>query len=273
MKKLNYITILSLAAGLTFAGNAAADDQEYVYGIFDKADNFSIADGAWKTTNKSLFQAMGDEAVLTFTLVRNDTGKSFKFGTYTYEGGQIVDGRYVVPEGAKVDESSKKELQATTVDGKTVYITDKFSANDVVGLYIETDGKTTYFDPHYFDGVYHQTDEIDGRSYSDFFPVVNQLASSPWAIYNPGETDDPTGTYSLFYDTVGGYDGQFYYGAGNEWWQPSRNDFRFQVTGYALAASEPPVPPVGGPLPGVWATIALAGAASAYLKRRRKENK
>lgn len=29
----------------------------------------------------------------------------------------------------------------------------------------------------------------------------------------------------------------------------------------------------GHPLPGVWATIALAGAASAYLKRRRKENK
>ncbi len=29
----------------------------------------------------------------------------------------------------------------------------------------------------------------------------------------------------------------------------------------------------GSPLPGVWATIALAGAASAYLKRRRKENK
>ena len=273
MKKLNYITILSLAAGLTFAGNAAADDQEYVYGIFDKADNFSIADGAWKTTNKSLFQAMGDEAVLTFTLVRNDTGNNFTFGTYTYEGGRIVDGRYVVPEGAKVDQSSMKELQST--DGIN-FSTDKLNANDVVGLYVtDAAGHTTFFDPHYYNGAYHQQALVNGLSYSDFYTVDNQLATSSWAVYNTGETDDPKGTYSIFFDTdAGNYPGPFYYGDPNTETWPARADIRLQVTGYASAASEPPVTPAsGGPLPGVWATIALAGAASAYLKRRRKENK
>ena len=145
MKKLNYITVLGLAAGLTFAGNAMAEE-EYSYGIFDKSDNYSITDGAWKTTNKSLFQAMGDDAVLTFTVLRNDTGQSFEFGTYTYEGGQIVNGRYVVPENAKA--TSMKALEATiTEDGKTVYTTDKFKANEVVGLYVKRGDDITYFDP------------------------------------------------------------------------------------------------------------------------------
>ncbi len=256
MKKLNYITVLGLAAGLTFAGNAMADEEQIV-GVGD--NNSSMA---WNTTSKSLFEALADNAVLSLSVVRNNTSQGFSFGTYTYkydQNGNIAGVNYS-ELGSVTGKGTENALTSQFID------TQPYQAGDIVGVYItDTATATTLFSsPYYYGGKLNDT-----ISHPDTHSDIYTLG---WGGYN-GEAIDPNGTYSIMFDTDPQHIADGTWPAPiKEWSGGGEANIRIQITGYA------PVTPAGGqvsggPLPGVWATIALAGAASAYLKRRRKENK
>ena len=230
MKKLNYITVLGLAAGLTFAGNAMAEDDS---GIFKGNGK----DGAWflQTSHQSAYKALADNATLTIDWAKNTTGKEITFGYTLLNAGEGVENNFTL--GTISSTSNVKYVKDTNEQftaGEGSAWTQDFKKGDLVAIWVKEQGSDDY--------LYIST--TDGKS-------SVTVGSDP----HDGEADTWFG------------------GSGKS---HSHATLLFHLSGSGTS-NDGTVTPAGGisggPLPGVWATIALAGAASAYLKRRRKENK
>ncbi len=230
MKKLNYITVLGLAAGLTFAGNAMAEDDS---GIFKGNGK----DGAWflQTSHESAFKALADNATLTIDWAKNTTGKEITFGYTLLNAGEGVDNSFTLGTISSTSNVSyvKDTDDQFTADGGSAW-TREFKKGDLVAIWAKEKDSDKYW--------YIST--TDGQS-------SVTVGSGP----HDGEADTWFG------------------GSGKS---HSHATLQFHLSGSGTSGDGTVIPAggiSGGPLPGVWATIALAGAASAYLKRRRKENK
>ncbi len=289
MKKLNYITILSITAGLisVSAMNAVAEDYwnptegggawitqpDGSFGIYNTAYDWSHSQwdnsrvnpdtgtqgsnvvptkGAWQwggalgsDSKITTFKAIADQSVLSFEIERNNTSKGFTFGTYTYGSDGPTRSEALGTVGAGNSEDSNKITFANGASDTTAY-SGAFDTNEIVGIWVKDNANgMLYYSDYDFD-----TGHAGGQ-------------------HTDGQLDDNTGVSSLYFDL-----------ADRTWPEDPFNnsDVKIRITGAAPGmAGYVPVTPAGGssgsPLPGVWATIALAGAASAYLKRRRKENK
>jgi len=116
------------------------------------------------------------------------------------------------------------------------------------------------------------------KAYPELIPVTEATFSR--MQYTEGYVDGTANDKAFGRATVW-FDDSFY--DGGQWdrrygypGQETEAAIKIHLEGVAPGLASDPSekgPNLGSPLPGVWATIALAGAASAYLKRRRKENK
>ncbi len=221
MKKLSYITVLGLAAGLAFATNALAKNESNTlpYGIYSANEGV----GGWylDDNNHSLFKAIADGgASLIITKVENTTGRNITFGYYV---GSFDSSSYTTENLPETKITLNDDSTATSL------WTQSFNKDALVGFWVLDNG------------VYHDLG-INGQGGAE--SPHNDGSGIAWAEYS---------------------------GMGNN---ENQSKFKIYLAGGAPASTGGDVTPAsGGPLPGVWATIALAGAASAYLKRRRKENK
>lgn len=286
MKKLNFITTLSITAGLVsvFAWNVAADD-EVNYGIHYNNETYG---GAWHIQHNeteaygtsgdldrtTLFEALDNNSVLSLAIERNNTANGFTFGTYTVNDGNINRQTLgTVTETGEVGKNDVEKIQIKTASGDLVdsVNSDAFKANDLVGIWVQETGS---------DIIYYSNNNLTQSENGVLLPSDPDNPDKQYQ-YTEGYNEDGNGSGSA---TVWFDDALTWHAALNEW-NPAYYDYgwpgqdvegdpafiKIHVTGYA------PVTPAGGtsggPLPGVWATIALAGAASAYLKRRKKENK
>lgn len=249
-------TILCVCAltASAFAWNATADGIRYQNNTFPEA--------AWLHTNNGVqnatfFQAVTTEStdsILSFDIERNNTENGFIFGTYTTtigdDGKTIINRTTLGTVDGTLDENEKiliKPQGSQNYEGSVP--SNTFKANDIVGIWMQETGK---------DFIYYSDNALtlkeNGITDNDAIYTVGTLGGiGPDAylwfdddiidINNPGE----------------GYSGQ-----------DTTAFVKIHLQGIASASGGNTS---GGPLPGVWATIALAGAASAYLKRRKKENK
>ena len=230
MKKLNYITILSLAAGLTFAGNAMAK------GTVSPSENnaaFTIGNNGQATP----FTALGDDVILSIPEIKlRNPGSdiNFTYGYYMYENGSIADSSFITIGTVTADTLELAEKTVSNNGKNTFYSitsswSEEFDKDQMVGFWIEEEGKRYLTDTSVGKdlGLVTSTDEGHSEGYDAYLT---------------------TGKNKTKYDIT-----IFFNGGSSE---------NVELSGVH-----------GQPLPGVWATIALAGAASAYLKRRRKENK
>ncbi len=234
MKKLNYITILGLAAGLTFAGSTMAESS--ADGIYKDES------GAWMvgTSHQSAYVAV-ENSTLTINWVRNSSGKAIAFGFYTVDdqGNKTLSEQLGIVKsttgGQRIGPNNQSNVEDQTSNSNPWSKT--FSKNDMVGIWVaevkyDVDGGATTLDPTYYSTENGKTSVTSGPGNSE----GNGLSYTWFAKKKFGAETDGIGNASI----------------------------QFELAGASAT---------GGPLPGVWATIALAGAASAYLKRRRKENK
>ena len=272
-------TILCVCAltASTFAWNATAD--ESINGVYEDNDTNG---GAWfldlepggKDANgnaigylkKSTFTALYDNSVLSLTIERNDTTDGFSFGTYTYDSqtGEITGTTLLGSVDGNKSTTVKAET-GVTAKGSTAY-SEAFKANEVVGLWVQENKANA--------PIYYSQNELTERE-NDSSRLThdpdNPDAKHQYTegfVYGP-TNDKDFGRTSVWFDDGIPDSIAPNYGFGFPG-EETKSFIKIHVTGYAPVTS---AGTTGGPLPGVWATIALAGAASAYLKRRRKENK
>jgi len=285
-------TILCVCAltASAFAWNATAED---LYGIYydntgtfvgyqsDDPDNIGLHNqpdpdaythlrkGAWlanRPASDTLYTAVADDAVLSFEIERNDTASGFTFGTYTVDSnGNIINVKTLgTVTSSTVGEDGKIQFKdANGVDQDSVK-SDVFNANDMVGVWVREIGEdiTYYSENQRTVSVAEKANTLPDLHGKDPLFTQGLLGGS-----------DSLGPDSILYFDDGLPDEINI----NQYGYPGQNTTTFikiHVQGVAPASGGDEGGNVsGGPLPGVWATIALAGAASAYLKRRRKENK
>ena len=284
-------TILCVCAltASTFAWNAMADD-EVNYGIHY---NNEIYGGAWHiqhhptepfgdTGNEdrtTLFSALSDNSVLSFAIERNDTQNGFTFGTYTVDSNGNINRQTLgsVTDTGEVGKNNVEKIQIKNENGDLVDSIDSgtFNANDLVGVWVQETGKAPIY---YSNNILTRDNNTSLPVDSEGNPVRDSSGELLHFTEGFNEDGNGSGSATLWFD-----DATTVIPALNEW-NPEKYEYywpgedregnpafiKIHVTGYAPVT---PAGTTGGPLPGVWATIALAGAASAYLKRRRKENK
>ena len=231
MKKLNYITVLGLAAGLAFAGNVMADG-----GISPSENNAAFSIG--NNGNATPFKALSDDVTLSIpkiSLKNPIDNVNFTYGYYMYENGSIP-----------TDSSKFTEIGTVTAD--TLELAEKTeSKNGKDTFYSITSSWSKEFDKDQMVGFWI---EENGQRYLTDISVGKDLG--------------------LVTSTDSGHRGEY-----DAYLTTGKNKTKYDITIFFNASSENvELSGVHGqPLPGVWATIALAGAASAYLRRRKKGNK
>lgn len=228
MTKFNTISILSLAAGLTFAGSAIAEEDS---GIFKGSGK----DGAWflQTSHESAYKALADNATLTIDWAKNTTGKEITFGYTLLNAGEGVDSNFTLGTISSTSNVSyvKNTNEKFTADEGSAWSQD-FKKGDLVAIWVKEQGSEDYW--------YIST--TDGKS-------SVTVGSDP----HDGEADTWFG------------------GSGKS---HSHATLQFHLSGSGTSEDGTVIPAggiSGGPLPGVWATIALASAAGTYLRRRKNK--
>ncbi len=218
-------------------------------------------DSAWYLYNPNpdsgmkltVFQAVANNATLSFEIERNDTKNGFIFGTYTVDGdGNIIRDTLGTVTSSTVGENGKIQFKDASGETQNSVNSGTFESTDVVGVWVQ-----------------------ELKANAPFYYSENQLSldnngTIPTYQYTEGyiEGGYDNGAASLYFDNGEVGSTPTHYGEG----YPGQGKAAIKIHVQGVApASDGNVS--GGPLPGVWATIALAGAASAYLKRRRKENK
>ena len=268
-------TILCVCAltASAFAWNATAED---LYGVYDNnvgtfvprhqdeqgnwIDGYNPRIGAWHIEGSgegaggigetTSFKSVADDAVLSISLERNGNANPFRFGTFTYN------------EDGSANLSDLLELGSVTKKGDlglSFYNTGTFDKDEIVGIWIQE--------------LNDQGNPTGAIYYSDNPTTLLQtdVASGQYTDgYLEGGDKVAQGVASVWFDIAnnGVWGGQEVDGV-----ELGLTEIKFRVTGAAPGDAGKVGTPTGGPLPGVWATIALAGAASTYLKRRKKENK
>jgi hypothetical protein len=324
-------TILCVCAltASAFAWNATAEDLKS--GVYDWPEGHN---GAWHLNNpgdiyfkQTLFESVENNAVLSFSIERNDTDNGFIFGTYTYdtETHELkMTTLGTVGKDEKTIKLANNEIKGTVESGI-------FNKNDSVGVWVrelnadKTEKDITYYsensltiekgadtqtvadyvrgditsyqeNPENYNGSYYFDEEdyntLAGPYRDDYIENLKNADQPNWAeierlMANPELIAVPYATFtrmqftdsrfengqdgvaSLFFDDDVLTEKNYGFPGLNN----NPTSIKIRVTGYVKAQSDNEHSSTGQPLPGVWATIALAGAASAYLKRRRKENK
>lgn len=256
MKKLNLVTVLSITAGLAFAWNATAEGENTGTSYWPQG-----YDSAWYLYNPNpdsgmkltVFQAVANNATLSFEIERNDTKYGFTFGTYTTTT-EIVDGveKTVIhrsdPLGtvtsSTVGEDGKIQFKDASGETQNSVPSGTFKSTDVVGVWVQ-----------------------ELKANAPFYYSENQLSLDnngpiPTYQYTEGyiEGGYDNGAASLYFDNGEVNSTPTHYGEG----YPGQGKAAIKIHVQGIA-------PTGGPLPGVWATIALAGAAGTYLRRRKNK--
>ena len=295
MKKLNYITILGLATGLAFAWNAAANSNNGIQeGSTGDEGNWLWGGSINAKDNKgsihNAFMALEDQSVLSFSIERNRTDNGFTFGTYTYDANhnpQLVTANADGTLSGQIGSVAAGSTEITLLDGKTDAISDVFKANDIVGIWVKDNGTGELYYSDYKLPYNDVKSYVDGEGKTIENSQIGQNTNAGERMTDTLMFDPKSEFTSMYFHFNDAWVGSDKF-PGLDYWQWDANgdlypyangqvsDIKISIKGvYAASAGgdEPVTPASGGPLPGVWATIALAGAASAYLKRRRKENK
>jgi hypothetical protein len=234
MTKFNTVTILSITAALTFAGNAIADDN-----ITPSVNNNAYAFSIGNSGNATPFTALSDGVVLSIPEIKlRNPGSdvNFTYGFYVYEDGSIpADPSKFIQIGTVTEDTLNDPGLAEKIESKkdTFYSitsswSEKFDKDQLVGFWIEEEGQR------------YLTDNTVGKDLGLITSTDNGHSEGHDAYLTTGKNKTKY-EITIFFD--GSHE-------------------NVELSGID-----------GGPLPGVWATIALAGAASAYLRRRRKGNK
>lgn len=190
------------------------------------------------------FQALSNVS-LTLEVVKNTGNASFKFGTFAYDDNPADPNvnwskDYGYPKPLKpqyVDAASFAETSSTQAGGIGATSINQVSAGQLVGVWVEIDGQTTLYS-------LNTLNENDSSSYAYTQLGEGKSDSSP-------QWNDVT----LFFNPSG---------ANTSGYQNSPIAINLTV-GPAAAASS------GAPLPGVWASLALAGVLSTYLQGRKRK--
>ena len=300
-------TILCVCAltASAFAWNATADEND-LSGVYYWPEGYN---GAWYLYNpnedikQTTFHAMGNDAVLSFAIERNNTENGFIFGTYTLDkdGNPVRETLGTVTQKGWVGVTQIKDENGEVImvgdgDDKTPMVLEKITINTttseindngevVESVKVKDHVESASFNAKDVVGVWVQELKENAPFYYSENKVT--LDNNTSLTVNPNDTDaqfqytegkivggDPVGVATLWFDDAISHVSLFDPNPNYGW--PSQDAgldpafIKIRVQGVASASDGNTS---GGPLPGVWATIALAGAASAYLKRRRKENK
>lgn len=221
------------------------------------------AKGAWladRPASDTLYTAIANDSALSFEIERNNTENGFTFGTYTIDNGNIIRQTLGTVTSSTVDENGRiqfKDANGVTQDSVN---SGAFNANDMVGVWVQEIGKNI---------VYYSENERTINENASSLPDLQ--GESP--LFTQGLLGGGLGPDAILYFDDSVLDPA---NPGMGWSGQDTTAFiKIHIQGVAPASGggDTGGQVSGGPLPGVWATIALAGAASAYLKRRRKENK
>ncbi len=253
-KTKTILCVCALAAS-AFAWNATAES-----GTAYWTEGYNAA---WYLYNpnenlkQTTFQAVANNATLSFEIERNDTKNGFIFGTYTVDNGNIIRDTLGTVDGT-LDKNKKiliKPQGSQNYEGSVPSGT--FESTDVVGIWVQELKENAPF--------YYSENQL---SLDNNGPIpAYQYTES----YIEGGYDN--GAASFYFDNGEVGSTPTHYGEGYPGQDKAAIKIHVQGVAPASGGGDTGGQVSGGPLPGVWATIALAGAASAYLKRRRKENK
>ena len=235
--------------------------------------------GIYKVSNEDLAHNEMEHPILL------DSNNNYKSLLFDSAGNPL----FTKIELDSVDVDNEKEV--AEVLSKTYstkdYVAEGFSKGDLVGLWVEDSIThiTYYSDNSLTLKELADLNEAGELDYLNKYPVAegqNPYTAQYAEGFNErekyGDAAGPaTGDASVWFDN--GI--RKWYNYEFDGWQGEGDatsplaQLKFRVDGVAPASDGGDGGQVsnGYPLPGVWATIALAGAASAYLKRRRKENK
>ena len=221
-----------------------------------------VSDGETNPPRVTMFKSVTEKSVLSIGVERNNNANAFDFGTFTYDSeGHPTNLQWLGTVGEV--EGNKEAITAAEGvkkldNGNVTSAVFDYRDNELVGIWIQEVGSNAIY---YSDNNFNP----EGQYTTGY---IQRVPSDPNDPNSPAIED---GYASVWFDidNQGNWPGQDSAGVNG----PA--DIKFRLTGVGFGdASDPKQGPRGGqPLPGVWATIALAGAASAYLKRRRKENK
>ena len=303
MKKLNFITALTITAGLAFAWNATAVDN--IYGVYEDHDT-----GAWFADfagggndsvgylEKSTFTALYNDSVLSLTIERNKTENGFSFGTYTYDPqtGKIT-GTTLLGSVAGNQSTTINAANGVIAEGSTAF-SEGFKANEVVGLWVQETGSDLVYLSDNSQTLKYGANSKTVADYVRYGEDPNKISNYFSSLEEANAANDPNvpnpTTFTRMQYTEGYVDGTANdkdYGRATVWFddavdvrnydigygypgQETEAAIKIHIEGVAPGLASKPTekgPSLGGPLPGVWATIALAGAASAYLRRRKNK--
>lgn len=282
MNKLVKLTkVVALFGFLGCVTGALADED---YGLYlNSKDNekgaFKVSGTKWGSSYNNdttyytgtTFEALKDSS-LTFTLNKSvedktrphswwtpsqtysgNSGSPVTMGVFTY--GYDSQGQIVVKDSAVFDNLSVGQSV------NTVGYLD-INAGDMVGMYIQRTGETSTVETSYLtegSGAGEGTNKLPEATitrYGDeggkFLPNYEWTRGFPW-----GWTQTMTG------------EGEAYFEMDNSGW-PERDDVDIVVS---ISGASPGVNPAssGAPLPGVLATLFVAGSLSSYAQRRKKK--
>ena len=242
-----------------------ADDPDNI-GIHNQADPDAythLRKGAWlanRPASETLYTAIANDSALSFEIERNDTANGFIFGTYTVDkDGHILQTKTLgTVTSSTVGEDGRIQFKdASGVDQDSVK-SDAFNANDLVGVWVQ---EINSIDPvtgeiTYKDIVYYSENQKTIDKNASFLPDLDGVDP----LFTQGLLGGGLGPDAILYFDDSVLDPV---NPGMGWSGQDTTAFiKIHIQGVA---------PTGGPLPGVWATIALAGAASAYLRRRKNK--
>ena len=289
-----------------FAWNAIADDENT--GVNYNNENNG---GAWYFYNpnhgasyekETTFHALDKDSVLSIAVERNETGAGFTFGTYTYDfdAKKFTSMSTLGTVGGNNSTTIIPKSGVNLNNNGAVY-SEAFSANEVVGLWVkEANSDLVYYSDNRLTLQYGANSKtVTGYTDASKYPGSNYVLEDEFKEIlkaDPDNTENKT-TFTHMQYTEGMIEGgdSVANGVASVWFDDSvdahpvydnpdwkgyttfgwlgedpQAAIKLRVTGIASGA-EFASHPSGGPLPGVWATIVLAGAAGTYLRRRKNK--
>ena len=246
-KTILYVCALTASA---FAWNATADEN-YEIRYDNQYEDYQSA--AWLTQNNAtstLYTAVVGDAALNFAIEKDNSSNGFTFGIYTVDkDGNILQTQTLGTVDGTVDDAGKILIKTESGDYKNSVSLGNFNANDMVGVWVqETEKDIIYYSEN------QRTIDVAGKA--ETLPNIGGL---PYQFSEGRLTDGLGPEADLWFDDNLKNPAILKYDDGYQGWDKAI--IHIHIQGVAP----------GGPLPGVWATIALAGAASAYLRRRKNK--
>ena len=291
-----------------FAWNAMADDVVYNGVFWGNTGAWTLNSGGTEQNAHTMFEALHEDAVLSIAVERNTTDAGFKFGTYTYDtitdtitskttlGTVNVGEKTINPnKGVNLGNESVTYSQNFTADASGIAYSEAFNpkANELVGIWVQEKGSDLVYysdnrltlrygadsktvagytnESKYPDSNYVSEDEFNAILEADPDNKENKTTFTRIEYTDARMENSSVGNVSIWFDDAVNPQDDVYktwFGFPGEDANPT--SIKLRVTGIASGA-EFASHPSGGPLPGVWATIALAGVVGTYLRRRKNK--